>query len=119
MSFILKMRSGKKDIAAAGTAERLISSSSEASRFTTVTISARGDHTIIIGGSGALLTASAEEGLYVSDGTGAAGSSQSVTLTVADGDRRGMKFDQGPFIDLFEIFADTLTSGHNVFWFGW
>ncbi len=112
--------SGVKVVAAAGTAERLVSASSEATRLSIVTFQALDTHGIIIGDSGVVFaTGSTQNGLMVSDGTLNAGLFPQVTLDLGSALNPGLKGVHGsPFIDLYNIWVDAETNDDRVFWFG-
>lgn len=111
--------SGVKVVTAAGTAERLVSASSDATRLAVVTLLCPGDQGIIIGDSGVDWTAgSTQEGLIVGDGTLASGVFSSVSIDLLSADV-GLKGVHGmPFIDLYDLWVDAETSSDRVLWFG-
>ncbi len=121
MGFKLQPVSGVKVVAAAGTAERLISTSGPATKVVAVRFTAPGDMGIIIGDSGVDWTAGAtQEGMVISDGTLASTVFASVDLNVLEGMGAGMKFVNGmPYIDLFDIYVDAETTSDRIFWMGW
>ncbi len=112
--------SGVKVVTAAGTAERLVSASSEATRLSIVTFQCPGDHGIVLGDSGVVFAAgSTQEGLIVGDGTLNSALFSSLTIDLGSALNPGLKGVHGtPYIDLFDFWVDAQTSSDRVFWFG-
>ncbi len=118
--FKLSPVSGVKIISTAGTAERLVSASSEATRLAIVTFSANGDDGAIIGDSGVVYAdGNTREGLIISDALVGSAAAPKVTIDLLSGWNGGLKGVHGmPYIDLYDLWADVATSGQHVWWFG-
>ena len=117
--FKLSPVSGVKIVAAAGTAERLVSASSEATRLSIVTFACNDNDGVVIGDSGIVWAdGNTREGLIISDGVGTTGGTLTATIDLLSGWNGGLKGVHGmPYIDLFDLWADVETSGEHVWWF--
>ncbi len=116
----LRLVSGMKDVAAAGTAERLVTAV-DTDVVLSVIFQADGDNGIIIGDSTVKWGSGADRiGAIVSDGQGSAAEPvQQLTMSMPSAIDLGLKgIQSAPVLDLYDVWVDAETTGHDITWTG-
>lgn len=110
------IKSGGLVFSTANTAERLVSASSPATKFSHVVFHVPAGDAFMMGGADVDITAASLNGVPIGDGTNAG----SLTLDVG-ADDAGLHMKGGePYIDLYDIWVDsTKSASDEISWFGW